>query len=413
MGVIEEFIARYKKEVDFYDQAGRIAAQLLDSKLREQGIRAIVTSRANTLSSLDPKLKARIDKKGYKGIEDIYSDMADLAGVRIALYFPEEASQVQAMLPSLFSIVETREFPDKNAKPAYAKRFSGYRAFHFRVRILEKILSEQQRRYSDAKIEVQVASVLMHAWSEVEHDLVYKPLQGKLSEAEYDILDELNGLVMAGEIALKRLQVAGQLRLEKADDFSNHYELASFILTNVTVDMPKSIDRGMGRADILFAFLKELGLAKSENVKPLLRDLHSDLEHRAIAEQVVDRLLSQDPARYSAYQRIAASFPDTISFDDAVAVGFKRYIEQWVRFEALAAIWVSPGKRNGVTSTVKALAETGVIDNSDQEMLLSLWRLRNSIVHGTAPFDPGILANSTTWLYGFNERLSEKAKPGR
>ncbi len=41
----------------------------------------------------------------------------------------------------------------------------------------------------------------MHAWSEVEHDLTYKPMQGTLSEEELSILDELNGLVLAGEIA--------------------------------------------------------------------------------------------------------------------------------------------------------------------------------------------------------------------
>lgn len=52
----------------------------------------------------------------------------------------------------------------------------------------------------------------MHAWSEVEHDLIYKPLQGTLSKEELAILDELNGLVLAGEIALERLQAAGNER---------------------------------------------------------------------------------------------------------------------------------------------------------------------------------------------------------
>jgi ppGpp synthetase/RelA/SpoT-type nucleotidyltranferase len=34
-------------------------------------------------------------------------------------------------------------------------------------------------------VEIQVASVLMHAWAEVEHDLVYKPVdQEPLSDAE-------------------------------------------------------------------------------------------------------------------------------------------------------------------------------------------------------------------------------------
>lgn len=32
------------------------------------------------------------------------------------------------------------------------------------------------------------------------HDLVYKPLQGTLSDEELAILDELNGLVLAGKL---------------------------------------------------------------------------------------------------------------------------------------------------------------------------------------------------------------------
>src|SRR5450755_3760331 len=40
------------------------------------------------------------------------------------------------------------------------------------------------------------------------HFQAYKPARGKLSEDEYAILDEINGLVLAGEIALERLQRA-------------------------------------------------------------------------------------------------------------------------------------------------------------------------------------------------------------
>ena len=56
----------------------------------------------------------------------------------------------------------------------------------------------------------------MHAWSEVEHDLIYKPMQGTLSEEELAILDELNGLVLTGEIALERLQAAGNERIQNS-----------------------------------------------------------------------------------------------------------------------------------------------------------------------------------------------------
>ena len=69
----------------------------------------------------------------------------------------------------------------------------------------------------------------MHTWSEVEHDLVYKPLNGILSEEELAILDKLNGLVLAGEIALECLQIAGTARIVKEKLFNNQYDLASYL----------------------------------------------------------------------------------------------------------------------------------------------------------------------------------------
>jgi ppGpp synthetase/RelA/SpoT-type nucleotidyltranferase len=156
-------------------------------------------------------------------------DMPDLAGVRIALYFPGDVEEVHRLLESLFLIQKQKNFPGDSPPPAYEKRFRGYAARHYRVRMPPESLGGQDR-FAAALIEIQVASVLMHAWSEVEHDLVYKPMSGTLSSTEYALLDQLNGLVMAGEIALERLQGAARLRLNEADaPFNNHYELAAYI----------------------------------------------------------------------------------------------------------------------------------------------------------------------------------------
>lgn len=65
----------------------------------------------------------------------------------------------------------------------------------------DEILNDHRKNTDRRASEIQVASLIMHAWSEVEHDLIYKPMQGTLSEEELSILDELNGLVLAGEIA--------------------------------------------------------------------------------------------------------------------------------------------------------------------------------------------------------------------
>ena len=37
MGLIEDFVARYRKEFDFYDQAARLVAQTLEGALQAAG----------------------------------------------------------------------------------------------------------------------------------------------------------------------------------------------------------------------------------------------------------------------------------------------------------------------------------------------------------------------------------------
>jgi ppGpp synthetase/RelA/SpoT-type nucleotidyltranferase len=212
LGLIEEFIARYRREFDYYDQTARLVAQTLDANLQSAGIRSMVTSRAKSHTRLEAKVRQRARTKTYTTLEEISADVVDLAGARVALYFPGERDQVDRLVKQLFSLLEPpKEFPT-NAKTTYKKRFSGYWATHYRVQFKESSLGAAQQRYTEARVEIQVASVLMHAWSEVEHDLVYKPFEGTLSDEEYAILDELNGLVMAGEIALERLQRAGEVR---------------------------------------------------------------------------------------------------------------------------------------------------------------------------------------------------------
>ncbi|WP_228533515.1 RelA/SpoT domain-containing protein [Pseudomonas sp. UFMG81] len=166
MDLIAEFIARYRKEYDFYEQACRMVAQALEANLRSAGVRAIVTSRAKNHTRLEAKVRQREIKRQYQNVSAIFEDIVDLAGVRVALYFPGERQEVGRIVRSLFDLTEDpKDFPT-TADPSYKKRFSGYWATHYRVVLRESSLHESQQRYAEAKVEIQVASVLMHAWSE-------------------------------------------------------------------------------------------------------------------------------------------------------------------------------------------------------------------------------------------------------
>jgi hypothetical protein len=130
----------------------------------------------------------------------------------------------------------------------------------------------------------------MHGWAEVEHDLVYKPLSGDLSDAEYDILDGLNGLVLASEIALRRLQVAFDQRVNQANEaFTNHYELAAFLHRELKLAARDAPEPDMGRVDLLFQLLRRYEKNQPGAIRPLLSRVVTDPETECpIGEQLID-----------------------------------------------------------------------------------------------------------------------------
>lgn len=260
-------MSRYTKEYDFYNNLAKKACELLETELVSAGVRAIVSHRAKGIDSLKRKIEKRsleTTAKPYNNADDIYKDIVDLSGVRVALYFPADMNIVENIIEKTFITTNKKEFPrdsmqNKDNDSIYSKRFSGYAAKHFRV-----CLIGDDRYSKNHKIEIQVASVLMHAWSEVEHDLIYKPSQGKLSKEELMILDEINGLVIAGNIALERLQSAGIERVAESNyEFKNHYDLSLFITNELSVN---EIFNSKGA----FQFLQGINKLSRESVKKIL-----------------------------------------------------------------------------------------------------------------------------------------------
>jgi ppGpp synthetase/RelA/SpoT-type nucleotidyltranferase len=403
MTIIDDFIERYVKEYDFYYQAGRLAAQKLEEALRTAGIRSMVTDRAKSIGSLQEKCRRRDNERGgYQSVEEIYEDIVDLAGVRVALYFPGERRQVDGIISRMFHLVESRkEFPDP-ARFREGNRFSGYSATHYRVQLREQSLDDAQKRYAAARVEIQVASVLMHAWSEVEHDLVYKPLAGELSGQEYAILDQLNGLVMAGEISLETLQRAGEDRVDVAGrTVLNHYELAAYLLSQASgmFNVPIS-ESGLGRVDLLFDLISELAIDTPQLLAPYIEALHGNVESRPVAEQLIDALLAEDPSRYRIYRSIRARRSAKIYGPDSDGNEIERqvgnFMTRWIELEGtlrmLSDTLMMPTRRQ--------LEDMPILDRDLVSDIDLLRRMRNNLVHGIEFPPAGELAAAA-------ERISE------
>lgn len=422
--IISEFVSRFRREFDFYEQAGRIVAQRIETQLESSGVRAMVTSRAKNPKRLEVKVRQRDSERDvkYQSVEEIYADIVDLAGVRVALYFPGEREEVDKIIKEIFHLPAVPKIFTGTSIPDFKKRFSGYWATHYRVRLREDSLTEQTLRFADARVEVQVASVLMHAWSEVEHDLVYKPMQGALSEDELAILDELNGMVLTGEIALERLQRAAKIRVSTAGSrFENHYDLASFLLELGKLKRKDSDKEPVvGDVEILFRLLSELNISTPEALSPYIQGLTADSEQRPLSQQIVDQILASDPQRYAAYatirsdSQIGEQSPSVesklpVPVDPAPdAIG--HFMKQWIIFERfLREIAVSRGLARNVTlsPTRKFLSSLNIFTDEEIQQVERMRMLRNELVHGVRNRAPVLLRNEGDVLAKIMSRLKD------
>ena len=380
METIEEFVQHYKKEYDFYEMVSKLVAQQMESSLHEAGIRAIVTYRAKNPERLLAKLYQRNEERDskYSSLDDIYSDICDLSGVRVALYFPKDRDKVGDIIKENFTLLEEPKiFPKKKETPNYNKRFSGYWARHYRVQLKDNLLQDTQKRYVNSKTEIQVASVLMHAWSEVEHDLVYKPLNGTLSEEELAILDELNGLVLAGEIALERLQIAGTARIVKEKLFNNQYDLASYLYDKYG-DKLKNKRQQLGNVELLFRLMKQCDVNTSSDLAPYLTPLTFNEDVRSLCDQISDNIIMGNDKRYMIYSELKSS---DLSSDIELREAMGEFMVQWIHLEELVSkLTVNQNVRTRSPFSVNNLKR--IFPDSELKKVLKLRRYRNLMVHG-------------------------------
>ena len=191
---------------DFTEALARLVRQMLDQEDIEL---AQLESRTKSAESLSEK----IARKGSK-YPDPLKEVTDLVGLRIIVYYPDDVATVGAMLEREFAPdwehswrQDPRDRPD---------RF-GYRSDHYVVR-----LTDQRRRlpewnrFARTPAEIQVRTVMQHAWAAVDHKIRYKgpDLPAELQRRLY----RLSALL---ELADEQFASLQQVRNEVIDSYED------------------------------------------------------------------------------------------------------------------------------------------------------------------------------------------------
>ncbi len=163
----QQILNQYHKLLPLYTEMARIIPDRIRKLFDDAGIVvAALECRVKTESSLAGKLELKGNK--YR---DLY-DLTDILGMRVITFYTDDVDKVASVLERLFEI-DWENSVDK--RKAHEIDSFGYLSLHYICRVTEedaKALGHPD--FSTVRFEVQMRSVLQHAWANMNHDTGYK-----------------------------------------------------------------------------------------------------------------------------------------------------------------------------------------------------------------------------------------------
>jgi ppGpp synthetase/RelA/SpoT-type nucleotidyltranferase len=302
--------SRYQAFADTVRQVIESAIVAEEGLPRPQSIQA----RAKTPDSL----RKRLRETGNLDAPDIASLRRDLAGVRLIFY---TNGDVNRFINS--SVVFDNFDVDRNATkihhPVEENGEVRYQAIHYTVSLnAARLALPEYRAFTGLRCEVQIQTILIHAWAETSHDIVYKAdaREGFGNDAFEQIRKRFNRimdkyLVPAG-YEFQRVQqdyerlVAGKLlfdqnvleSLKKAEDNNQRHELLRSLADDL---LPLYDDVPSILPEVLEAIVEASEKARATATKPIDGTFGSFSGYGA--DQVVDAVISLIAAhKYAAVE---------------------------------------------------------------------------------------------------------------
>lgn len=119
-------------------------------------------------------LRRRLAEEGKLDTQTLECDRRDLAGARLIFYTNNDVKRFLDS-PLIHENFEIGENSTKIHHPTPENQEARYRAVHYTVRLREDRLHlPEYARFVGLRCEIQVQTILEHAWSETSHDILYK-----------------------------------------------------------------------------------------------------------------------------------------------------------------------------------------------------------------------------------------------
>ena len=275
----EKIVGEYERQMKVYEEFGETVKAILNKAIDQSDMKIhSIQARAKSPESLRRKLL-----RAAPPYTDPLRQITDLCGVRIITYFPTDVDAVAEIVANTF-LVDEENSVDKRTilEPT---RF-GYSSLHYVVQ-LDSARREQVEysRFSNLKCEIQIRTILQHAWAEIEHDFQYK--------AEIDVPVEirrrfaaLSGLLEIADKEFESLRIEeNRIRESVSASVSEKRLKIAVNMVSLQEYLKDKAIGGRSLADIaadelsdLIAELQAIGIKDLEGLDSALRNFNLDID---------------------------------------------------------------------------------------------------------------------------------------
>lgn len=165
---ISKLSNQYHEWVRVHPRAARDFRDAIEDLLNDAGI---IFDRVAARVKGWPSLKAKAKKRNIDGelmYPNPWDDIQDIVGVRVNVFHSTVIPEAITIFGDSFEVIKS---VDKAAETRVAGGF-GYGSHHLVLRVTEDM--EDLADFVGMRFEVQIRTVLQHAWAEFEHDIRYK-----------------------------------------------------------------------------------------------------------------------------------------------------------------------------------------------------------------------------------------------
>lgn len=246
---VHELVNEYKEKYSLFEEYTKTIYFLIENILRKYSIQfQAVQFRTKEVLKFNKKLLKKEYLQKRKLVE-----MPDLSGCRVLFYLEDKIDEFVRILYDEFKVV----------KDEVKVSLDEYNARHIIIKLKENRLNlPEYSKFKELQCEIQLTTTLYHTWSEIQHDIIYKPNE-LLLEFDKPTFDYLEGYFK--EIMEEHLKKA-------SIGFSFIFNEFKKIQLGQTLINPKTIDvasKSTSNNDI-YNFLKLLNeyVAKYANKLP-------------------------------------------------------------------------------------------------------------------------------------------------